>query len=204
MKHAASRELFTYWDHLRRDRSAPERNDVDPSDIRAVLIDTFVLEIDTARQYPLRLVGDRTNCLFLSELKGKSFLDLWAPEDRDDIRLILSSVADEANPVIAGATAAAFGRAQIDLEILLLPLKHNGRTHARMLGCIAPYSLPSWFGLLPVEDLKLGTMRSVRMGDLPDDMRDVRADAFLSPGRAMNPENMPVRRRHLLVFNGGL
>ena len=70
MKLAASRELFAYWNALRGARSAPERDDVDPGAIRGVLADTFILEFDPAAGFPLRVVGTRTNALFLRELRG--------------------------------------------------------------------------------------------------------------------------------------
>ena len=56
MKLAASRELFAYWCGLRGARSAPERDDVDPGAIRGVLADTFILEHDAARGFPLRII----------------------------------------------------------------------------------------------------------------------------------------------------
>ena len=44
MKHDTSRELFRYWDGIRRGQPAPKRSDIEPSDIRRVLADTFILE----------------------------------------------------------------------------------------------------------------------------------------------------------------
>ena len=85
MKLAASRELFAYWNALRGLRSAPERDDVDPGAIRGVLADTFILEFDPAAGFPLRVVGTRTNALFLRELRGEPFLGLWREADRAEI-----------------------------------------------------------------------------------------------------------------------
>ena len=50
MRQAANRELFAYWRRLKGERSAPERNDVDPGAIRAILSDVFILEFDCAPQ----------------------------------------------------------------------------------------------------------------------------------------------------------
>ena len=44
MKHPSNRELFNYWNERRGPRLAPERADIEPSAIRHVLGDTFVLE----------------------------------------------------------------------------------------------------------------------------------------------------------------
>jgi hypothetical protein len=37
MKHAASRELYAYWQEKRGTRPAPERTDIEPGAIRGVL-----------------------------------------------------------------------------------------------------------------------------------------------------------------------
>ena len=51
------------------------------------------------------------------------------------------------------------GRAPLDLEMLLLPLRHHGKTHARLIGSLAPSLIPSWFGLVPAESLSLNSLR---------------------------------------------
>ena len=61
MKLAVTMELHAYWNRLRGARSAPERNDVDPSAIRGVLADTFVLDFDEGRGFPFRIAGSRAN-----------------------------------------------------------------------------------------------------------------------------------------------
>src|SRR5208283_5828282 len=65
VKLAASRELHSYWNLLRGARSAPERSQIDPGAIRGVLADTFILEGNAQKRYPIRIAGARTNALFL-------------------------------------------------------------------------------------------------------------------------------------------
>jgi len=165
VKLAASQQLYAYWNELRGARSAPERNDVDPGAIRGILADTFILEFDAGRAFPMRIVGTRTNALFLRELRGAPFLELWREEDREETRDILASVADEAQPFLIGATGRPLGFAAVDVEILLLPLRHHGDTHSRILGCCAPHAAPHWLGLLAVESLALLTLRALGAGE---------------------------------------
>ena len=47
MKHPCIRQLFAYWNHLRRGRAAPERGDIEPVAIRSLLADVTGLEIDS-------------------------------------------------------------------------------------------------------------------------------------------------------------
>ena len=161
MKLAASQQLYAYWNELRGARSAPERDDVDPGAIRGVLADTFILEFDAQRAFPMRIVGTRTNALFLRELRGAPFLDLWREQDRQEMRAVLAGVADEAQPFLIGASGTPPGFAPVEIEILLLPLRHHGDTHARVLGCCAPDAAPMWLGLVGVEPLALLTLRAL-------------------------------------------
>ena len=77
MKHAASRELYAYWEERRGTRPAPERAEIEPGAIRGVLSDAFILALDGSAGHPVRLAGTRVCALFGRELKGESFLDLW-------------------------------------------------------------------------------------------------------------------------------
>ena len=52
MKHAASRELYAYWQEKRGARPAPERTDIEPGAIRAVLADAFILASTAAPATP--------------------------------------------------------------------------------------------------------------------------------------------------------
>jgi hypothetical protein len=165
LKLAASQQLFAYWNELRGARSAPERNDVDPGAIRGILADAFILEFDAGREFPMRVVGTRTNALFLRELRGAPFIALWREQDRQEMRAILASVADEAQPFLIGALGAPSGFAPVDVEVLLLPLRHHGDTHARLLGCCAPAAPPRWLGLAPIETRALLTLRALCAGD---------------------------------------
>ncbi|HEY1942058.1 MAG TPA: PAS domain-containing protein [Roseiarcus sp.] len=194
MKLAATRELFAYWTALRAARSAPERNDVDPGAIRGILADTFILEHDLARDFPMRVVGTRTNALFLRELRGSPFAGLWREQDRSEMRAILASVADEAQPFLIGAVGAPRGFAPIDLEILLLPLRHHGDTHARLLGCCAPGSSPPWLGLAGFESLALLTLRAISP-------RDGAGPSSGMPEFARGP-HLPRRGHLFLALNG--
>lgn len=158
MRQQATRELYAYWNALRRQRAAPDRAEIDPAAIRSVLSDTFMIEADRDTLFPLRLSGARVNALWAKDLKGRSFLDLWG-EDRANIAAVLLTVMDGACPVVAGAQTRLAGHPPLDLELLLLPLRHHGRTHARVLGSLSAPHYPEWIGLIPIEQLELRSLR---------------------------------------------
>ena len=192
MKLAATQELHAYWHAIKGDRSAPERNDIDPGSIRGVLADTFILEFEPSAGYPMRIVGTRTNALFQRELRGVPFLDLWRRDDRSEARGLIETVADEAQPFLVGATGGPTGVDVVDVEILLLPLRHRGATHARILGSCTPRRLPEWLGLLSIGPLSLVSLRALREEDFRES--PPRSRSFAPPAEVH-------RHGHLLVYS---
>jgi hypothetical protein len=148
MRHAVSNEIFTYWRGLKKDGCPPERNAVEPGAIRGVLADTFVLEFDPARGFPLRICGSKINAVFLRELRGAPFLQIWRQADRFRIESILEAAADEEAPFVLLADARPAGLAPVEIEVTLLPLRHQGATHARMLGSLSAGAGSDWLGLI--------------------------------------------------------
>jgi hypothetical protein len=198
MKHPSTRELFDYWNLRRAGRYAPERSDIEPGAIRRVLSDSFILAFDPLADHPFRLAGTRVCALFGRELKGEPFGHIWDEDSRSTLRDILTIVADEAVGIVAGATAHVADHPPADLEMLLLPLAHRGRTHVRMLGVLAPLAPPYWLGTFPVERLALGSLR--HLGTTLETVaapRLVRRPADEPPPRHLAP------RRGLVVHDGG-
>jgi len=162
MKHAASRELYAYWEQQRGQRQAPERADIEPGAIRGALSDTFILELTDAGDSPsFRLAGTRVCALFGRELKGESFIDLWALADRGTIADLLTISADESVGTVAGVTAHTTSGETVELELLLLPLGMRRPRLARTIGVLAALKSPVWLGTRPISALTLGSRRHV-------------------------------------------
>jgi hypothetical protein len=187
MKHAASRELYAYWDERRGTRSAPERAEIEPSAIRQVLSDAFILTLDGGSGHPFRLAGTRVCALFGRELKGESFIGLWAAASQPTIGDLLAILNNERVGTVAGVTAQSGDGEPIELELLLLPLGSSRPSLARTIGVLAPLKIPQWLGSSPIGALTLGSRRHI--------------------GAAIEtrllPRFMAPRRRHLVVHEGG-
>ena len=201
MKHAGTQALYSYWDSLRGDRAAPERADIDPAAIRAILADTLLIEVDqqsnaSHHDFAVRLGGTRVNALFGEDLNGRDFLSLWCAEDRESVSRLVTAVLDDASPAVAGLLAAPAGHQPLWLELLLLPLRHHGKTHARLLGALVPAEVPRWFGLMPTQPLRLTTQRMVSAKPAPD-------QRFAQVHRLESERTAPRRRQHLFVHDGG-
>jgi hypothetical protein len=196
VKLAVTMELYAYWNRRRGARSAPERNDVDPGAIRGVLADTFVLDFDEGRGFPFRIAGSRANAIFLKELRGLSFLELWRDADRKEIDSILHCAADEAQPFLIGAEARPPGLGAVDIEAILLPLRHHGLTHARVLGAFAAHAAAPWIGLVGAGPVALTSLRAPDPPSRPSSLTDGDAPAGFSL------RNPPRRYKHLFVYSG--
>ena len=149
MKHAASRELYAYWEERRGTRPAPERAEIEPGAIRGVLSDAFILALDRNAGHPVRLAGTRMCALFGRELKGESFLNLWGAESKSIVASLVSILSDECTGTVAGVTAQNASGEPIDLELLLLPLGIRRPIFARTIGVLAPLKAPPWLGVKP-------------------------------------------------------
>jgi hypothetical protein len=105
MKVKGSIELFQYWDRLREGRSAPLRTDIEPADIKTILADTFILELD-ARGAPF-FGWPARDCAPHSarELKGFAFSSLWAAKDERVISRLAHSVLHQKAVVLINAEA---------------------------------------------------------------------------------------------------
>jgi hypothetical protein len=154
MKHPSNREFFAYWDDKRGSARAPDRSDIEPSALRDLLADIFVLSYDADAGFPFRVAGTRVCALFGRDLKDASFNALFRDDARREIEQIVTAVAEETLPAIAGLTATAQGGATSHLELLLLPFSTRAHTPISLTGLLAPFetsqgvlgqlSLTSW------------------------------------------------------------
>ncbi len=161
MKTTSAQLIFQYWDKLRGDRAAPERGEIEPGAVRHALLDTFILEAE-GESLVFRLAGTRVCALFGQELKGKPLLPLFAdPATRIEMARMTEAVMDESAGALAGLAARTLDGDMLDLELLVLPLRHNGRTHARVLGSLGPNLPPAWLGAKPVVDATVRSMRII-------------------------------------------
>jgi hypothetical protein len=187
MKNPSTRLVFDYWDTLRGERSAPERGEIEPGALRHALADTFVLENEPIGPV-FRLAGTRLCALFGRELRGRALVALWPDvEAQGDMRRLVQTVMDEAAGAVAGLSAQTQNGATVHLELLLLPLRYRGRTHARILGALSPALSPEWLGLDTLDSMRMISLRMIwpdaralRKAEPPD--QEKRPKLMLLPG----------------------
>jgi len=191
MKHPSIRNLLDYWLERRGARAAPERDDIEPEAIRSLLADAFILSFEAGHGLCFRLAGTRVCALLGREIKGQAFLDLFSSGTRNEVHDLVAIIAHEAMGVAAGVRELSADLSGTELELLLLPLRHHGRTDARLLGALAAREPPRWLGSRALGELELGTYRFVTGSPVVD---------FLGEGRNITANRV---RHRLVVHQGG-
>ena len=137
MKHAASRELYAYWQEKRGTRPAPERTEIEPGAIRGVLADAFILALDRGSSHPIRLRRrpNRAQTRVPALEKRRKARDAMMPRFMAPRRRRGFMVYDGA------------------------ALSIRRPIFARAIGVLAPLKIPSWLGTGPIGPLTIGGRR---------------------------------------------
>ena len=198
MKHRSSQILFQHWNDKRAHRALPERSEIDPASIRGALGDTFILAFHPLPEHPFRLAGTRICALFGRELKNSAFADLWNDNGGSmPITRLLGTACDDAVGIVAGVEGTTTDGRSLELELVILPLKHCGQTHLRLIGTLSPLLSPQWLATGHLESLTLGGYRFLGFP------REVAAATPMIRSPSTAPLGEPRMRRGLLVYDGG-
>lgn len=147
MKQWQSKALYHYWQKQARHRSAPKRSEINPTEIKPLLKQVFILEVGGTEQYKFRLAGTGLCEQYGIELKNVKFLDLWKHNHQILVRNALHQVVQNAKPVMVHFKAVAGRDRVVDYEMLLLPLAQgSGEELTRVLGIATPVQNPFWLG----------------------------------------------------------
>lgn len=165
MRHDLTKQLFEYWDSIRAGRKAPRREEIEPSDIRKLLGDTFILDISgKMRTISYRLAGTRLCAAYGQELKGLAFLKPWDERDCFELTSAITKVYRDSTPQIICSIAKTESGRQVEFETLLLPLSPIDDKNFRILGLTAPNKTPFWLGAEPIS---FNSVKSIRPAEAP-------------------------------------
>jgi len=197
-----SQELYDYWNRTRGDAPAPKRSDIEPSDIRRILADTFILEVVDREHFLIRLAGTRICSIYCREVKNTDFLDLWSEEDRQAVATLATAVSVDAAGAVITADLLSARRQSVACEILLLPLRHGGAGYDRILGSCAALTRPYWLGNDPILRQRIASLRLIWPDDRPRFLRRA-SDRLPTAPPIPFPIERRNRRAHLVVLDGG-
>ncbi len=204
MKHKTTEKLYQYWNHVRGNRSAPNRVEIEPSKIAGILPATFILERHSAEVYRFRLAGTRMCEIFGNELRGTDFLEGWPSDDRLLLIRNLSILTNQAATALIRFQATAKDEQAIEFELLLLPLFHTQKNIDRILGCCSPLDGPGWLGDKPLLSKRLTAIELVWPSLNPQTSTPhMPVDPPLDPSNG-NARIVRFAQRQFVVHEGGL
>ncbi len=171
MKSVSTKRLYQYWDQLRGTRPAPERREIEPSAIKSLLGEVFILEHVSETEFNYRLAGSSLCASYCRELKGRSFRDYWNESDLEALDTTLIAIRQDAAAAVIGFDGVNERKQSVRFEMLLLPLRYGGEDYPRILGISAPNDGPYWLGLHPVVEHRISAMRLIWPDEQPSFLR---------------------------------
>jgi hypothetical protein len=209
MKTQPAMHLFQYWNRLRNGTAAPNRTDIEPSDIREILSQIFILETTPQNSdLQFRLAGTAISNLFGRPLKGSPMRALFQNQHRPIVSRLMRNCHHDKSVVLLGLDATSRSGRQTLLEILMLPLQDEAEGH-RILGCVAPHQYQFWHGLEPIVHVDLHSIRVIDPDREPlflANRPEVTLPPALVPTEAQlqfGADKTPKRGTHLMVIQGG-
>ena len=215
MQKTSTRTLYDYWNSIRGARSAPDRKDIDPTRIRDALAYTFILELDESDKFSFRLAGSHLCTSYCRELKGRSFSALWHERDSDAMETLIRAVTEDHAVALVTFQGTTALHTKVSFETILMPLRHNGSTHTRLLGAMTALDEPYWLGVQPVIEQRITGLRLLWPDDMgiEDSVREVATNVVNDVSFAAGPAPMAIpavvygrtarRYAHLAVIDGG-
>lgn len=215
MQMPSTKTLYTYWNTIRGSRSAPDRRDIDPTRIREALANTFILETDGADKFSFRLAGSHLCTSYCRELKGRSFSALWHDRDGDAMDTLLRAVTEDHAVALVTFQGTTALQTKVSFETILMPLRHNGSTHTRILGAMTALEEPYWLGVQPVLEQRITGLRLIWPDEISaeETAREVLASVVndVDFAHSSTPSGLPTtvfgrtarRYAHLAVIDGG-
>src|SRR5690606_25240720 len=139
---------------------------IDPTQIRGALANTFILELNEEHGFDFRLAGSHLCAAYARELKGRSFTRLWDDRDRDAMETLIRAVTEDHAVALVTFQGTTAINTRLTAETMLLPIRHNGSTHTRLLGSMSTIDEPYWFGVQPIMEQRITGLRLIWPDDL--------------------------------------
>ncbi len=135
-RHPSLQRLFEYWTAKRGSRSAPSRADIQPAEIKPLLPDVMIWNVDKiGGPYTIRLVGENIVRFVGHNNTGASATAGMPEEAAATMIAVLTQVAETLAPLFR--TGKAFWQQEKsfrDFEVCYLPLSSDGETVNMILG----------------------------------------------------------------------
>ncbi|MFM9863529.1 MAG: PAS domain-containing protein [Micropepsaceae bacterium] len=138
MRNAHTQSLLDHWRHARGETLAPRKASIEPKAIKNHLAFAFLLKREAGDKFTFVLAGTGMCDLFGKELRGNSFVHLWAEQSRNAALTSLIRVSNLSVPTVAASIAETEDGRAMPGEILLLPYADERGETTYILGHFQP------------------------------------------------------------------
>ena len=142
MRHKTTEIVFKYFNDLRAGRPAPLRKEIDPSALKAVLPDIFIMEKGRDGVVRFRLAGTRVCTVLGREMRQSAFVEAWEPTTRHRMRLAADTVVANRNALEVAVSGVGADGSVLSLEMLMLPLMSAADRCDRIFGSLVALDGP--------------------------------------------------------------
>jgi hypothetical protein len=168
--HPGTRALYRYWETIRAENAAPNRNDLDLKQISTIVPNLMMLERDHMRQtYKWRVAGTNTSLLYRRELTGTDVLAGWDTFERETIRKLLDTVVTSLQPCLIRYRMTTTMDQVIGAEMLGLPLHARNGSRFHVFGGVFPFREIANLGYDGIKHMELSGARTIWTEHLPGD-----------------------------------
>ncbi len=208
MKHSNTRALYDYWNKLRRGNIAPQRGDINPSEIKWLLPSMFILEFRGEDNFPITLAGTHLCDHYDRELRDLNLCNFWHGQECTSLARVLHSVVEEGAVGVIGFNAYSNNDRSLKMEMIAMPLRSPAGKPPRIIGNIAAFEKPAWAGRDDEKIVRhdISSLRVLWPDKETSEQINVSTDAYSSPSQRPSTgisESGFTAVRHLRVIDGG-
>lgn len=130
-------QISNYWFNLKKTGLLPNRNAINPRNLRSILPQILMLERDETGLFKVRLSGTGITELWGFEPTGKRFLAQAAPQSRDKVRELLDIAAQHPCGIIIQSEDLYTDGRSLQSELSLFPVKMGIDQTTILFGAVA-------------------------------------------------------------------
>ena len=185
MRNPVIREVFAYWEGLRKGRLAPLRSELDPRKIGKVFDQVFMLEFNNAQDIRFRLAGMDLCQMLGMELRGMPLRALFSIGHRDQLARVIAEMAQAPEIVELALKTPVHNTPTLNARMLLLPMQDAQARFSRILGCLVsddpPLQAPVRFDIVAVKTTRIVAAMAPAPSGRQKHSADNRQDAGAEP-----------------------
>ena len=170
IQHPGTRALFSFWEKIRGEKAAPDRDDLDLRQISPLVPNLLILERDHLYQtFKWRLAGSEIGLLYRQKLTSTNALAGWGGFERNTLEQLFNTVVTSLQPCLVRFHLTTDTGQMIGAELLGLPILARNGMRFHIFGGIFPLRDISQLGYGGIAFMELSAARSIWTEPLPGD-----------------------------------